>query len=90
MTVTSVHIIALFPRVYSPLIPRCPFIRRPTDGDTSAKGLSARRDGLFSEVAAGSATASTLSAHTASTMESMLDERGRREFKVSLLQKKKA
>lgn len=74
------------PEVYLPLTPRCPFMRRPTEGDTSVSGRSGRREGRFSG-RDGSAL-STVSDHTASTMESMLAERGSLLLIVPLLKRK--
>lgn len=70
----------------SPLIPLCPFIRLPTEGDTKPRGLSDRTDSLFSGTATGS-TVSTVSAHTVSTILSMLADLGKPLFIVSRLKR---
>lgn len=59
---------------FLPLIPRCPFILRPTEGDTKADGRSGRMEDLFSKT--GGVVSTMLSDQTASTIESMLDDFG--------------
>lgn len=77
-------------------MPRWPFIRRPTDGDTKANVRSGRKDGRLSfdggKTTADDAVSTIVSehsAHTASTIESILEERGKRLFIVSLLENTK-
>lgn len=67
-----------------PFIPRCPFNLLPTVGDTKVTGRSGLNEGRFS--VSGAIASVKLSAHTASTMESMLDDRGNLVFRSFLKQ----
>lgn len=66
----------------------CPFALLPTLGDTNAKALSGLNDDLFSDsigTGRGSDGDTGVSDHTASTIESMLEDLGSRLFRGSLL-----
>lgn len=61
-------------------------MRLPTEGETRAAGRSGLKELLFCVLVTGS---QVLSAQTASTMESTLEERGRRAETLSLLKEEK-
>lgn len=69
---------------YLPFTPLWPFIRLPTEGETRAAGRSGLREDLFCCVTTGS---EVVSAQTASTIESTLEDLGRRFGTLSLLKK---
>lgn len=74
-----------------PLIPLCPFILLPTEGETKARGRSGLRERRFSwtwGIGNSGGDIVTVSAQTASTIESMLEDLGSRLLIVSLLRKR--